>query len=179
MKFPKLHLACSDDELRPQMEHICIEKEFTFASDAHILVRHKTEEIFDEYFFKSLPDHAILVHKNAVFLMCQKATLKIELSADKKLIQLFRKDRSIISFKIPDDLKYPNANSVIPDLKDIKPLKQIKFRYDFLHRLGDALGSDLQILKLSFISDSKSIHVTAAANDYESAIGLIMPVMMD
>jgi len=176
MKFPKLHLVCAADELRPNMEHICIDKEFTFASDGHILVRHMTSEIFEKNFIASLPAHSIMVHKKAVKLICEKATVKISLTDDKKQIQLHRLDGSIISYKLYIDRAYPDANKIIPDIKDIKPLDKVGINSNLLDRLSDGLGCDIPVLHLNFFDRSHAIYVTSPHSDYEDAVGIIMPV---
>jgi hypothetical protein len=176
MKFPKLHLACANDELRPTMECICIDKEFTFASDAHILVRHRTSEIFKDDFVESLPKQSIMVNRKAVKLICEKATVKISLTDDKKQIQLHRLDGSIISYKLYNDGNYPDANKIIPDLKDMKPVDKIGINSTLLDRLADGLGCSIPILHLNFFDQSHAIYVTSPYSDYEFAIGIIMPV---
>jgi hypothetical protein len=179
MRFPKLHLVCVNDDLRPHMEHICIDKEYTFASDAHILVRHRTSEIFEKVFVSSLPDTAIMIHKRAVALMCRKATVKISLTEDKKSVQLHQLDGSVIVYKLYTDRQYPNANSIIPDLKDIKALDKIGINPSLLLRLSEGLGCNMPILHLSFFDKQKSIYVTSPHSDYELAVGIIMPIAIN
>lgn len=179
MKFPKLHLVCSDDDLRPLMSHVCVDKEFTFASDAHILVRHKTSEIFEDDFVASLPKNQILINRKAVLLICQKATEKISLSDDKKMIQLHRKDESIISFKLYEsDKKYPDANKIIPNPKNMKPIDEIGIVSNLLDRLADGLGCYYPVLRMRFFDKMQAIYVTSTYTDYESAVGIIMPAMI-
>jgi len=176
MKFPKLNLVVSDDELRPVMQCVQVGKEFTFASDDHILVRHKTLEIFKPEFVESLPNEPIMIPGKAIYMTCQKATFKVSLSDDKKLFQLHRNDGSVISYKLFTDDNYPNANSIIPDPKDCKPLSKIGINSNLLDRLSDGLGCDIPILRLKFFADNKAIYVTSTHTDYESAVGIIMPV---
>jgi hypothetical protein len=178
MKFPKLHLVCSDD-LRPVMSCVCVDKEYTFASDAHILVRHKTSEIFKDAFVKSLPEEKILIPKKAIFLVCQKMTTGVSLSDDKKLFQIHRKDESVISFKLFTDGTYPNGNSVIPNPKDMKPVDEIGISSNLLDRLSDGMGCEQPILRLRFFDKTHAIYVTSNHTDYNSAVGIIMPVMIN
>jgi hypothetical protein len=165
------------------MEHIYVDKEFTFASNAHILVRHKTAELFSEEFIASLPDEAILIPRKAIYLTCQKLTKDVSLSDDKKMFQIHRTDESIISFKLPTDLRYPNANNVIPKIGESTTIKKIGIRSSFLSILTEAMGCD--IVKLLFFGEHKAIYVTESRNsvyselEYPSAIGVIMPVMLN
>ena len=178
MKFPKLHLVCAHDELRPTMECICVGKEYTYASDGHVLVRHNTTEIFKYDFTSSLPDESIMIHRKAIFLMCQKATEMVSLSSDKTKFQLHRLDSSIITYKLYTGGKYVNAESVIPNLKDIKPLKKIGLSALLMSRLADGLGCDIPILHLSFITDHTAVYATSPHTDYSGAIGIIMPTIL-
>lgn len=179
MKFPKLHLVCANDDFRPNMECICIGKEFTFASNGHILVRHKTSELFKDEFIASLPEESIMVHKRAVKLICERATVKISLTDDKKQIQIHRLDGSVILYKLYTDRAYPDANKIIPDLKDIKPIDKLGINSNYLDRLSDGMGCDIPILNLNFFDQSKVIYVTSHHTDYEDAVGIIMPVIIN
>lgn len=174
MKFPKLHLVTSNNELRPAMCCVCIGKEFTYASDAHILVRHKTSEIFKPEFVESLPEQPILVPGKCFKLVCQKSTTKVSLSDDKKYFQIHRLDSSVISYKLVSE-NYVNAESIIPNPKNSQPLKEIGINSNLLDRLSDGLGCDIPLLKLNFFDVRKAIYVTSKQTDYESAIGIIMP----
>lgn len=179
MKFPKLHLVCSNDDLRPTMSHVKIDKEFTFASDAHILVRHKTLEIFKEDFVSSLPEGGIMIPRKAVSILCQKSTSKISLTDDKKQVQLHQMDGSVIIYKCFFDQQYPDANRIIPDKKDCQKLSEIGLSAGLLKQLSDGMGCDIPILVLRFFGASKAILCTSNHTDYNSAIGIIMPVMIN
>ena len=175
MKFPKLHLVCANDDLRPAMTHAKVNKDFTFASDTHVLVRHKTSEIFKDDFIASLPENGIMIPRRAIALMVKTAIIRVSLTDDKKSIQLHQLDGSIITYKCAD-MNYPDANSIIPDLKDIKPVDKIGLSSTLLDRLADGLGCDIPILHLNFFGQDKAIYVTSPHSDYEGAIGIIMPV---
>lgn len=174
MKFPKLHLVCSDDDLRPAMQCIQVGKEFTFASDAHILVRHKTSEIFKDEFVQTLPENPILIPRKAIYLVCQKATIKVSLSDDKTSFQIHRTDGSLISYKLVNE-SYPNANSIIPDRKNCKPLKEIGINASLLERLTEGMGCNIPIVHMYFFDIHQAIYVTSEYTDYQSATGIIMP----
>jgi hypothetical protein len=178
MRFPKLHLVCSDDDLRPVISCVCVDKEYTFASDAHILVRHKTSEIFKDAFIESLPEGQILIPGKAIFFVCQKMTTGVSLSDDKKLFQIHRKDESVISFKLFTGT-YPKANNIIPDPKDMKPVDEIGINSGLLDRLSDGFGCDMPILRMRFFDKTKAIYVTSNQTEYKSAVGIIMPVMIN
>lgn len=178
MKFPKLHLICSTDELRPAMMCVQVDKEYTFASDAHILVRHRTSEIFKEDFIQSLPDTPILIPGRCFKFVCQKATTKVSLSDDKNHFHIHRADGSIISYRLVNE-NYVNASSVIPDPKDCQPLKEIGINSLLLNRLSEGLGCDIPILKLMFFNQRKATYVTSTQTDYILAVGVIMPCNID
>ena len=179
MKFPKLNLVCSDDDLRPVMSHIKVEPEFTFATDAHILVRHKTSEIFKKDFVASIPEEGILIPKKAIFLMCKKTTVKISLTEDKKQIQLHQIDGSVITYNLFFDGNYPNANLIIPDPKDCKPLVKVGLNSVLLSRLASGMNCNDPILNLLFFDQNKGVYATSPHSDYYSAVGIIMPVMIN
>ena len=176
MKLPKLHLVCADDELLPVMQCVMVGKDQAFASDAHILVRRKTSEIFKAAFVATIPDDGIMIPRKAWYFMCKKSTFEISISDDKRNILLNKKDGSVISYKLFTEKGYPDANKIIPDPKDCKPVNEISLNSSLLDRLADGLGCNDPILNLKFYDKSKAILVTSNHTDYESAIGIIMPV---
>ena len=178
MKFPKLHLACDVNALRPVMACVCVGKEFTFASDAHILVRHKTSEIFKDYFVNSLPEHSILIPSKAVALICKTATAKVSLTEDKKQIQLHQMDGSVIIYRLFEG-SYPDANSIIPDPKNLMPINEISISSHLLSVLTDAMDCPISILHLRFFSKTQAIYVTSTYSNYHSVVGIIMPTMIN
>jgi len=173
MKLPKLHLVCADDELRPAMQCVFVKKDFLFASDAHILVKHKTSEIFKDEFVASIPDEGIMIPRKAWYIMCRKSTFKVTL-ADSK-IELHQLDGSVIAYKLVSE-RYPNADSVIPNPKKLKPIDEVGLNSALLDRLADGLGCGQPILRLKFFEKHKAVYVTSQYTDYESAVGIIMPV---
>lgn len=179
MKFPKLDLVCSNDDLRPVMGCVRVEKEFTYATDAHIIVRHKTSEIFNPLFVETIPGEGINIPSRAIALMRKIATKNIALTDDKKQIQLFQVDDSIITYRLNTD-NYPKSESLWPDKKDCKPLAEIGLNAKKLNQLSEGLHSNFGILHLWFFEPTKAILCDTNGNgDYFSAIGLIMPVMMN
>ena len=61
--LPKLHLACSDNELRVAMNHIQIDSNRVVATDGMILVWISTEKLFGEEITSQLTNDPIYIHK--------------------------------------------------------------------------------------------------------------------
>ena len=180
MKFPKLHLVCSNDDLRPTLNCVCVNKEFTYATNANILVRHKSSEIFEEDFISSLPDKEILIPATAISIICKKSTLKISLTDDKQQIKLHQVDGSIIFYNLYDDgCVYPNCEKIIPDENKYCSIDKIAINAKLLFYLSEGLGCNVPIMKMYFYGPSKAILVKSEYCDYVGAIGIIMPCMIN
>jgi len=180
MKFPKLYLVCDAWELRPQFQYAKVDKEFTIATNAHIIVKHKTSELFKDDFVDSLPENGIMIHANAIKLICKSSTVKISLSDDKNNIQLHQKDLSWISYNCQPGLPFPSTDSLFPELDKCQPLKEIALSANLLFNLAEGMGVRTKILHLYFYEPTKAILVKANNPDeYFSVIGLIMPVMIN
>ena len=54
--LPKMQFACSNDELRPSMQHVEITKETVTASDGNLLVSHRTNDLFNSDFIENMPE---------------------------------------------------------------------------------------------------------------------------
>lgn len=177
MKLPELDLACGF--MRPALHCIKVTQEFTYASDAHIAVKHKSSEIFKELFIESIPEEGILIPANAFKIARKKTTKNIKLSDDKKHLQLFQEDGSEVIYSLPND-NYPDIDQILPDKQQCVELKEIALNPTLLARLGKAMGKDNEPLHLSFFGATKTILCDCNGHgDYYSAIGIIMPAMIN
>jgi DNA polymerase III sliding clamp (beta) subunit (PCNA family) len=180
IKLPKLDLVCENNSYRPVLANVKVTKEFTYASDEHIAVKHRTLKLFNSEFVDSIPDNGILIPSKVIKIINTKKTISIVLTEDKKQIQLNQLDGSKISYKLFTDGNYPNVESVIPNNKDCTTLNEIAISASLLERLAQGMGANHSILHLKFFGASKVILCnTNNQGDYFGAIGVIMPVMIN
>lgn len=177
MKFPKLYLAVADDFL-PVMSHAYVTKEFTYASDRHILVRHRTEEIFNTEFCKDIPEQGVFIPYHVLKMIPQAKTIKVLLLNNATQIKLLRKDYNPI-FDLPkiDDLgKYPDADKLLNSNDPTQPLEEIALNPALLHNLIQAMDPSSTV-RMKFKGANKNIICSpnTDAPDYPSVKALIMP----
>jgi hypothetical protein len=106
--LPPLHLACSDDELRPALQHIEIVDGIATATNAHIICRLNLSN------YSELPDEVIrslsgkMIHRD-IWEAIQDAIL-IEVEGD---TLHYEKGGIKADFDISCELKYPDHKSII------------------------------------------------------------------
>ena len=106
--LPPLHLACSDDELRPALQHIEIIDGIATATNAHVIAR------LNLSVFSYLTDEAIrklngkLIHRD-IWEVIQDATL-IEVEGDRLH---YEKGGVKADFDISTTYKYPDHKVII------------------------------------------------------------------
>lgn len=106
--LPPIHLACSDDELRPALAHIEILDGIATATNSHIIARLNLSE------YSKLPEEAIkqlngkMIHRD-VWQSIQNADL-IEIEGD----TLHYEEGGIkADYDISSDLKFPDYHGII------------------------------------------------------------------
>ncbi len=187
--LPKLHLACDTDELRSALTHILITKEEIVATDAHILVIHKTKEFFDEESIKNMPER-FLIHREQWKRICIK---HIAIKFENNEIQVIY-DGYINSFKIKFENNYDQKkqmgyylgkfpaykNVLLPD-SDIKAVENIGIDPDLITKLKSAMFfpyEEVKIMKFTFYGPDRHIIVTPTSHCESKVKALIMPVMI-
>ena len=178
MKFPKLDLVCGCDDLHPVFNCVKVTKESTFATEAHIIVWHKTSEIFKDDFIQSLPDQGILIPANAIKTLRKPSSVKITLSDDKSRVIIQQKDGSEITYPCKNDLSYPECESLFKEPEEKQSIIKIGINADLLNRLAQAMCGTFVSIRLYFYQENKAIIVKQTTGDYYSAKGLIMPVLI-
>ncbi len=187
--LPKIHLACANDSLRPVMEHILITKDEIVASDAHIIVIHKTENIFDEESIKAMPER-FLIHKNQWKEICKnhdRLTFKNnQIIVNHNNTYNFCFDISFENDYAPKGYKGYYAGN-FPDYKKVIPTKfkesvyEIGLNPKLLKNLVDTMFfpyAEVKNIKFTFYGKDRAIIVEPADSSVPTVKGLIMPVMI-
>lgn len=176
LKECKMHLACSDDDIRPVMQYIYFKDGFAYASDAHILVKNKLSEITEGFSDEqlSLLDGK-LMHKTSFRKILEYDFVRIGETGIECLTQF-----STIEFRFSADasLKYPDAEAVISMAKEKnEPINRVSLSAKLYHRLYQSLYNDDRLV-LNF---SKSEHhgiLVKSQDKYIESEAVIMPIMI-
>ena len=176
--YPKIHKACGIDIfIRPVFNYVFVSKKFIKATDAYVLIHHKTDEIFTQEFCDSLPKKAILIHR-LHFAEITRAGCE-DHKVEKDMIKYSYRDLwNYVPFEIDGkDMNYPNTDKVFP--KDIKAVKNIGIAPSVLNRAFDVLGCHIYSIKYEFYGKDKPVMLTIPMGDYPNAKCLIMPILIN
>ena len=185
MKFPALDKAVADDDLRESLSYVYVDKEITFASDAHIMVIHKTEELFDAEFIKKIGDDTITMHAEMIKAIRSNKCHSIDIDDENSRIILKPKpgDRKkpAIHFNIIGmDCNPPKYQPILEAARKGKEVKEISLNSLLLNNLREALGIPTRVgLYIKFNGETLGMYCrTNGDSDYPSAVGMIMPVQI-
>jgi len=178
-RLPSLHLICSDDELRPVMCHVYINKEHAVATDSRALVRYD----------KALIDGLISGLPEEVYISVdewKKLTRPYKFAEYRNGIihVIDKKDGTFLVMTKEVDLvgRYPNYNAVIRENHENGEVGSIRVNADLLAKVQKAMNqeyvkdSDFGV-NMHFEKDSSAILLTCLGNT-PGILGLIMPRMI-
>jgi len=179
--LPKLNLACAKDKLRPAMNHVYINGEETVASDTHILVVHKTADLFGDV-ANDLPANCLIPAEDWAELTSKFE--RLEVSGDYLMVHRKKGAPRAARLVKPEDVgQYPNYRAVMPLESKKGPVEQIGLNPDCIARLFAAMTADKNTaLSFTFISES---HGVLAKVNYPKEYGtryevegVIMPMLI-
>ena len=196
-KLPKLSEIIANDELRPQMSHAYVTKEYIVASDAHILVRLQTKEFFSQDLISEIPKDGWFfdIHllrtlqkekiKTVKFLYIEDGRTK----SKKPYMWIYFWTGQIIMhpIKTSEDLgnKYPETDDLMADRRSYcieakNQVGKIKLKANLLYRLQRGLGDDIGVV-LHFENDDTGIYVLPAEAELvaDGREAIIMPMMFN
>ena len=135
----KMHLACSDDDLRPVMQYIYFKGGYAYASDAHILIKNKISEITELITEDQLNilDGKYL-HKSSFQKILTYDTIRITETGIECITGY-----STIEFKFSTDesLKYPSTEVKIAKIKEENSsLSRISLNANLYYKLYQSLS---------------------------------------
>ena len=169
-KSKKLHEACSKDDLRPVLNYVQFKDGRATATDGHILVSIKDDEITGEHY----------LHREYMQEVCKGKVNDTSLIDFDELKILRVADG--LEIKITDEeQQYPNWDRVVPKYET--PLK-IAVDAKLVARLAKALGDDELILHIDapdgaiYVESYNQVeHEEVSKDDRDFAI--LMPIRLD
>ena len=172
----KLHLiTATKKDYSEVLKYILLSKENVVVTNAHALVRHDPNEIFDDEFVKSIPDGEWLLSADAA-----KEMNRFPYHIENKSLIVNGKSKMVYDLikNDTDGLKFPNWEAVIPETFDEK-LNEIGVNPKLLDDLHKAIDPSTTGVKLSFNREMNAVKVTALSSDLCNYKAIIMPLMLD
>lgn len=170
-KKVQMHLACSKDELRPNMACIFFNNGYAYATDSYILVRNRISEIsrLNEIEIQALDGK--FLHADFYKDMLKYDNIMI---AEDGIECSKGNDKAFFYFSTFD--KFPDAEKVLQDAlnKQTVPLPQFSFDMGLMQRLNKALYRSDKCTA-TFKGVGKPI-VFDSMDAEVSSIGLFMPM---
>lgn len=172
----KLHKACTDDDLRPAMAYVYFKNGYAYATNAHIAVRAKIEDIsnIDPRDIEALNGKAL--HYKQFELLLKHDSMEVE-GNDIKMLNIG--DNLTTTITLRDDIVFPNVDKVLENaeagFRENPPTIDPCINIALLNKLCAALGNSNKKAGLRFCGLGKGILVKFAENEYWDVIGLLMP----
>jgi hypothetical protein len=166
LKIPKLHLCCADDSCRPALSHILVTKDEIVATNAHILIVHKTNSIFDQNFIEAMPERFYI----SAFIWKKLEHVRYLIFENNMLRVIYSKYVAFYPIVKYDEFEYPAYEKLT---KKEGPVDSICINPNLLKKLYDAMLCPQGGLKLWF-GGEKFNAISVKPNDIDATCwGLI------
>lgn len=186
----QLHLIAKDNSgVRPIMDYILLTKENVYASDGHVAVIHKTENLFGKEFCeKMLNTDRLLIHNSQWKKLCKNNIVEYEFNGDTIKVTDKKGQIDIIPLAQEQNVgKYPSVENVIPEEAN-EQCSMIGLNPELLHNLqlaiypekpkkNESLGLYLKMSRVDEGQASGAIRVYINENYNFDFKAVIMPVI--
>jgi len=182
--IPKIYECLGNDHLSPIFSYALVTKKKTVATNAHVLIAHNTRELFGKQFVNDLPSVGILLDYNVLKDMAKKDVTEIRLNGQIEVTHQPRKTSketvtSFFTYQTEEKLgtNFPDWEAVMPEKNENDPPVCIGINAKLLLVVQNALGPDNIGVKCYFSGTNKAILCEPFNTLFESAIGIVMPLM--
>lgn len=179
----KLHLALNKNDYVDVFRYAYLTKSDLVISNGHLLVWHKTEEIFPDSFIKSIPDGEWLIPYMALMWMNKrKAVYSIR---EGNILEVIAENVTTIHKLVPNDetitdRPYPDFRSLFNNEYDYNTeLNHIGVKPEFLLKVKNAIDPYGMNVVLYFENLTKQMKVKVTGSDLQRYKAIIMPVIAD
>lgn len=174
----KLHLACGNDEIRPQLSMVCVHNGKAYATNSRIAVEIDLRETTDltEGQIKALENR--LIHAGSFKRIITEG---VETIGDKiNTLSCGYVAKTSYALEINGEpLKYPKAWDVIADAFNSQSLSERPFEFGintkYLDQLIKAMGGG----RVAVYAKSDGRAVCVRSLEYNGVRGIIMPTLID
>lgn len=161
---------------RTQLEYVCFDNGYAYASDGHILakVNVKTLALLNDEDYEKLNGYCI--HADALRVLTKYENIDVVSDGDNLSIVCHIRENTLTFGLTPKkSVNPPDFEAVLKAEGEHEPIEKIGIEKAYLNDLTDAIG--LKRVKMDFYSESSKIIVTPINDDYLDVKGLIMPIM--
>jgi hypothetical protein len=177
---PKLHALTSKDDYRPALSYGLLTKQNIVVTNAHVMVAHKCESLFDQDFIDAIPeDKGVLVPAATLKEMNKKGVTYMLKVGDVPEMEFTFKGNSY-SHRLEYDgqnNKFPNWEAVLPAAFDEQFVDAVLFNAKMMHIVKQAINPDSEIVKIKSSGPGRAIGVFDPEDTYEGCRSIIMPCM--
>ena len=184
----QLHKVCANDGLRPVMNYVFFHNGYAYATDAHVAVKAKLEDIcnFPPEQIEMLEGY--LLHRKHFELILKANFVQVEKVIDKETgsetvqFRVFGDNNTscfIPLIKEGEGFRYPNCDKAVFD-KPVgnEPMAAVGLNYGLLGALKAAMGIQA-ILEMRFSGNGKQIDVTSSDVLGLDIRGIIMSILVE
>lgn len=178
----KLHLATSNDSLRPVMQYIQVKNGFCYATDAHILVKVPINEVFGNNIFNNYD----CVYISGKEWKDQKMYKAVSFERKDNLLIAYDKKHQklgmiefLTTYQFEQKIgKFPDCEMILPtEDKPKEDLSLISFNPTLYARIGEALEETCQLFNLTFFGQRKAILIKHnKPEEFTKGIAVMMPL---
>lgn len=169
-----IHLACSNDLLRPALQLVNFEDGYIWATSGHVLARQSLSTFhgFDETEISLLNGKRI--HKDVFKLILQYDIIKIEFDG----IRVFLGDSDMfISYSKSSDKSPDYKQAIRSSVETIEPVDAIGINAKFIDIANKILQPFNNQLELNFTKHNKAIFAGCQSYSLKNSFVMIMPIM--
>lgn len=159
----QLHKACANDALRPVMNHIFFHNGYAYATDAHIAIKAKLEDIsnFSPEQLEMLEGY--LLHRKHYEMILKADFVSIEKAEDGTVqFRIWGEDKTsciVPLTKEGEGFRYPNADkAVFNNPVGHEPMPAVGINYNLLGALKAAMGIKSR-MEMHFSGNGKQIDI--------------------
>jgi hypothetical protein len=148
--LPRIHLACGNDELRPALKHVFINKKHVVATDSHILVKYEKSVLSN--WIEDIPDECFI--EAYQYAKLTKPFLCANYLKESNLIKvLYRNGRkSYVEVLLPKnvDFKYPDYDWLFKYDDNLSQSGEINISANLLYILEKSMECTNHGIKILF-----------------------------
>src|SRR5690606_15777727 len=179
----KLHLLCSNDDLRPLLNFLYFKDGYVYATNAHICIRQKLflHEFSEE---EAQIIDGCLLHKSTFAEILRYNIVTITENGFECLKGDVKATFHFIKTSDNDLGQYPNVEAVLKEpIESIKNkdfmVKTIGMNLNYIDLINKAMIRDINSFQFYFSTQNRAILIKSSSEPIENQIALLMPTQVD
>ena len=170
-----MQVACGKDKTRPEMQCVYFENGYAYATNAHLLVRNRIDQISNLSTDQIMALDGKMIHKKDFAQLSRFDVITVT----EEGIEAITEERKAFFYFYESEKGYPDTESIIQSIENASIKEVSVFGINFQETTNAQKALPEPMVKMIFKGANKGVIIRPTNDEYNDCMAIIMPLQIN